>query len=114
MPKDVPFWMASADRIQIEADKKQMNGFFGNVLVPMVDIRGNTVNRTGLQNKFMARHRVMIGCASGLITKLPVPVEMRTHMATLGMSGFPTIDDVRNYPVHFGCPETRDHSVLVK
>src|SRR5258707_13849055 len=77
MSKHIPFRMTSRYSGQIEPDKQGVHWLSGNMLVPMIDIRTDTVNRTWLQNKLSPSHRVMIGFPRNLIFKLPMPVDVR-------------------------------------
>jgi len=114
MSKDIPFRMTSGYGGQIEPDKQGMHRRSGNMLVPMIDIRANTVNRAWLQNKLPTTHRVMLGFSCNLIVKLPMPVVMRGDTAPVTVLSIAAFNNVRDQRVDFGGPETRDHSVLVK
>jgi hypothetical protein len=114
LSKDVPVRMASGYRSEIEPDTEDMRRFAGSMFVPMIDVRTNTVNRTRFQNKLAPAHGIMMAESGHLVVKLPMPVEMGPYSAPVRVPDIAAIDNVRNQPIHFGGPEPRDHSVLVK
>src|SRR4029077_6355056 len=106
--------MASGCRSEIEPYSEHMRRLAGSMFVPMIDVRTNTINRTRFQNKLAPAHGIMMADSGNLIVKLPLPVEMGPHSASVRMPDIATIDNVRNQPIHFDRPEPGDHSVLMK
>jgi hypothetical protein len=96
MPKHIPCRMTSRYGCQIESDKQSVHWPSGNMLVPMIDIRANTVNRAWLQNKLSTIHRVMLGLSCNLIVKLPMPVELRSDTASATVLSIAAINNLRN------------------
>jgi len=96
MSKDIPFRMTSGYGGQIEPYKQGVRWLSGNMLVPVIDIRTDTVNRTWLQNKLSPSHRVVIGFPRNLIVKLPMPVEMRSDAASVTVLSIAAINNFRN------------------
>ena len=96
LSKHIPFRMTSRYGGQIEPDKQGVHWLSGNMLVPMIDFRTNTANRTWLQNKLSTTHRVMLGLSCNLIVKLPMPVEMRSDTAPVTVLSIAAINNLRN------------------
>jgi hypothetical protein len=94
--KGIPFRMTSRYGGQIESDKQGVNWLSGNMLVPMIDIRPNTIKRTCLQNKLSTAYRVMLGFSCNLIVKLPMPVEMRSDAASVPVLSIAAINNLGN------------------
>src|SRR6266446_5906741 len=96
MSKYFPFRMTSRYGGQIEPDKQGMHWLSGNMLVPMIDVRTNAVNRAWLQYKLSTIHRVMLGLSCNLIVKLPMLVEMRSDTASVTVLSIAAINNLRN------------------